>query len=61
MVILPRASAVQAAARDNKTRYHLPDGPEQAARDAIMAGGATDWSFKAMEWIYGYDAAAEAS
>lgn len=57
---LPRASAVQAAARNNKTRYHLADGPEQAARDAAMSGGATDWSFKAMEWLYGYDAAAEA-
>ena len=23
-----------------------------------MAGGATDWSFKAVEWIYAHDAAA---
>jgi salicylate hydroxylase len=58
-VRLPRASRVQAAARNNKTRYHLPDGPEQAARDAHMASGATDWSFKATEWLYGHDAAAE--
>jgi len=21
-----------------------------------MAGGSTDWSFRAVEWIYGYDA-----
>lgn len=56
---LPRASRVQAAARGNKTRYHLPDGPEQVARDAAMASGATDWSFKAIEWLYGHDAAAE--
>ena len=42
----------------NKTRFHLPDGPEQAARDAEMAAGATDWSFKAVAWIYEHDAAA---
>lgn len=59
-VRLPRASRVQAAARGNKTRYHLPDGPEQVARDAAMASGATDWSFKATEWLYGHDAVAQA-
>ena len=54
---LPRtACAVIGAA--NKTRYHLPDGPEQVARDAKMAAGGTDWSFKAMEWISGHDPAA---
>jgi salicylate hydroxylase len=57
---LARASRVQLTARDNKTRFHLPDGPEQQARDAGMASGATDFSFKAVEWLYGYDAAAAA-
>jgi salicylate hydroxylase len=51
---------VQAAARGNKTRYHLADGAEQIRRDAGMASGVTDWSFKAVEWLYGYDAAAAA-
>jgi salicylate hydroxylase len=55
----PRASKVQLAARGNKTRYHLPDGPEQMERDAHMASGATDWSFKAIDWLYGHDAVAE--
>lgn len=55
---LPRASQLQAASRGNKTRYHLPDGPEQQERDAGMAAGGTDWSFKAMDWVYGYDAVA---
>ena len=32
--------------------------PEQVARDAKMAAGGTDWSFKAMEWIYSHDPAA---
>jgi 2-polyprenyl-6-methoxyphenol hydroxylase-like FAD-dependent oxidoreductase len=55
---LPRTAYVQSLAANNKTRFHLPDGPEQAARDARMAAGGTDWSFKAMEWIYGHDPAA---
>src|SRR5262249_35055156 len=47
---LPRTAQVQALAANNKIRFHLPDGPEQVARDAKMAAGGTDWSFKAMEW-----------
>jgi salicylate hydroxylase len=53
---VPRASRIQGLSAANKTRFHLPDGPEQEARDAEMAGGSTDWSFKAVEWIYGHDA-----
>ena len=55
---LPRTAHVQSLAANNKIRFHLPDGPEQVARDAGMAAGGTDWSFKAMEWIYGHDPAA---
>ena len=55
---LPRTAHVQSLAANNKIRFHLPDGPEQVARDAKMAAGGTDWSFKAMEWIYGHDPAA---
>ncbi|MFN3655761.1 MAG: FAD-dependent monooxygenase [Pseudolabrys sp.] len=54
---LPRTARVQLAARNNKTRFHLPDGPEQRARDAKMAEGATDFSFDAVAWLYGHDAA----
>ena len=54
---LPRTAQVQALAADNKSRFHLPDGPEQVARDARMAAGGTDWSFKAMGWLFAYDAA----
>jgi salicylate hydroxylase len=53
---LPRTAQVQAASRENKTRFHLPDGPEQRERDARMALGATDWSQSAVAWIYGHDA-----
>jgi 2-polyprenyl-6-methoxyphenol hydroxylase-like FAD-dependent oxidoreductase len=53
---LPRASRVQGLSEANKTRFHLPDGAAQQARDAEMARGATDWSLKAVAWLYGYDA-----
>jgi salicylate hydroxylase len=53
---LPRASRIQALSTLNKTRFHLPDGPEQRERDALMASGSTDFSIKAVEWIYGHDA-----
>jgi salicylate hydroxylase len=55
---LPRTAHVQSLAANNRIRFHLPDGLEQAARDAKMATGATDWSFKAVEWLYGHDPAA---
>jgi salicylate hydroxylase len=54
---LPRTAQVQALAGNNKSRFHLPDGPEQVARDARMAAGGTDWSFKAMGWLFAYDPA----
>jgi salicylate hydroxylase len=53
---LPRTSRVQAASSNNKTRFHLPDGPEQVARDAEMAKGATDFSVHSVAWLYGHDA-----
>jgi salicylate hydroxylase len=53
---VPRASRVQAMSAANKTRFHLPDGPEQQERDAQMATGSTDWSKTAIAWIYRHDA-----
>jgi salicylate hydroxylase len=53
---LPRATRVQSLAAINKTRFHLPDGAAQQARDAEMARGTTDWSLKAVAWLYGHDA-----
>jgi len=55
---LPRTTRIQAMASTNKTRFHLPDGPAQEARDTQMATGTTDWSIKAVSWVYNYDAAA---
>jgi salicylate hydroxylase len=53
---LPRASRIQAMSAENKARFHLPDGPAQRERDAGMASGSTDFSIRAMEWVYGHDA-----
>ncbi|WP_030437262.1 FAD-dependent monooxygenase [Actinoplanes subtropicus] len=55
---LPRTSRVQALSADNKIRFHLPDGPDQRARDEAMAAGGTDFSYRAIEWIYEHDATA---
>jgi salicylate hydroxylase len=52
-----RATRLQGLSRANKTRFHLPDGPEQQARDAAMAG-AGDRQIAAMGWLYDHDAAA---
>lgn len=53
----PRTSKIQLIARGNMTRNHLPDGPEQQARDAHMLAGDAEWSIGATAWIYNYDAA----
>jgi salicylate hydroxylase len=54
----PRASRLQALSQENKTRFHLPDGPAQRERDALMRSGATDWSVSAIAWLYAHDAGA---
>jgi len=53
---LPRTARVQALSANNKIRFHLPDGPEQIARDAEMARSVTDFSLDSVAWLYGYDA-----
>jgi salicylate hydroxylase len=55
---IPRTARLQAMSATNKTRFHLPDGPEQQRRDDRMAAGGTDWSFDAVAWIYEHDATA---
>ena len=58
---VPRTARIQAMSTTNKTRFHLPDGPDQRRRDAEMSAGATDWSFQAVAWIYAHDAASAAT
>jgi salicylate hydroxylase len=59
---LPRVSRLQAMSRANKTRFHMPDGPEQQARDAEwarpMTSGAGERSPDALRWLYEHDPAA---
>jgi salicylate hydroxylase len=52
-VRLPRASRVQEASRGRTAHHHLPDGPEQVARDAAFAG---EDPLSHNAWLYGYDA-----
>lgn len=54
---LPRVSRLQEMSRANKTRFHLPDGPAQQARDAEWAR-AGDRSPEALRWLYEFDPAA---
>jgi len=57
---LPRTAHVQSLAARNKDRFHMPEGPEQIARDAAMAAGGTDWSLQAIGWLWGHDCYAAA-
>jgi salicylate hydroxylase len=54
---LPRTSRVQEASRGRIAHHHLPDGPEQRARDSAFA--AED-PLSHNDWIYAYDAEHEA-
>jgi salicylate hydroxylase len=53
---LPRVTRLQEMSRANKTRFHMPDGPGQEARDAEWAKAA-DRSPDALRWLYDFDAA----
>ncbi|HTR86359.1 MAG TPA: FAD-dependent monooxygenase [Reyranella sp.] len=53
----PRATRLQQASAANRTRFHLPDGPDQEARDAAMAASG-DRSIANIGWLYLHDAAA---
>jgi len=53
----PRATRLQEASANNRTRFHLPDGPDQQARDQAMATSG-DRSIANIGWLYLHDAAA---
>jgi salicylate hydroxylase len=55
----PRATRLQEASANNRKRYHLPDGPEQQARDHAMATSG-DRSIANIGWLYSHDASAVA-
>ena len=51
---LPRVSRLQAMSRANKAIFHMPDGPEQVARDAGWAE-VSDRSPDALRWLFEHD------
>jgi salicylate hydroxylase len=51
----PRVTRLQEMSRANKIRYHMPDGPDQEARDTAWARAA-DRSPEALRWLYEFDA-----
>jgi 2-polyprenyl-6-methoxyphenol hydroxylase-like FAD-dependent oxidoreductase len=51
----PRVTRLQTMSRANRTRFHLPAGPAQEARDAEWAR-AGDRSPESLRWLYGFDA-----
>jgi salicylate hydroxylase len=53
---LPRVSRLQAMSRANKTRFHMPDGPAQQARDADLAQ-VGDRAPDTLRWLYDHDPA----
>lgn len=50
---LPRATEVQLRSRSRQTSNHLPDGPEQRARDAAFSD---EDPLGHNAWLYGHDA-----
>ena len=54
---LPRVTRLQEMSRANKHRYHMPDGPEQEARDAAMVA-TRERAPETMQWLFGFDAGA---
>jgi salicylate hydroxylase len=54
---LPRVTRLQEMSRANKHRYHMPDGPEQEARDAAMVANR-ERAPETMQWLFGFDAGA---
>jgi salicylate hydroxylase len=51
----PHTAKIQRMSWDNNTFYHLPDGPEQQARDKALQGAATESGLATLRWIYGND------
>lgn len=52
-VRLPRAARVQVASRGRRMHHHLPDGPEQRARDATFSA---DDPLHHNAWLYAFNA-----
>ena len=47
-----RTARVQRQSWENRILFHLPDGPDQEARDAVFAAAVGG---PPMDWLYGHD------
>lgn len=52
---LPRVRKIQDLAKRNSELFHLPDGPEQEARDARFSTARGDDPWRNNAWVYEYD------
>lgn len=50
-----RTADVQTKARENGVMFHLPDGPEQQARDAALAAPNPEGATHRNAWLFDYD------
>jgi salicylate hydroxylase len=57
----PHTAKIQRMSWDNNTFYHLPDGPEQVARDTALQAAAAGSGLEGLRWIYGNDQGAIAN
>jgi salicylate hydroxylase len=51
----PHTAKIQRMSWDNNVFYHLPDGPEQRARDKALQAAAAESGLANLRWIYGND------
>jgi salicylate hydroxylase len=51
----PHTAKIQRMSWDNNTFYHLPDGPQQRARDEALQAAAAESGLTTLHWIYGND------
>ena len=51
----PHTAKIQRMSWDNNTFYHLPDGPEQRARDTALHAATAESGLAALSWIYASD------
>ena len=58
----PRTDQIQSGSWNNATTFHLPDGPEQQARDTFYASMVNQnvHPLASLDWLHGYDVLAEA-
>jgi salicylate hydroxylase len=52
---LPHTARIQRMSWDNNTFYHMPDGPEQEKRDALLSAAGAPSGLASLGWLHGND------